>query len=299
VRLIGGHLAGVLVVVTCSVQPALAQPFEQAGLRAQGMGGAFVGVADDASAVWWNPAGLAAGPFFTVLVEHQQQPDPGEHVTALALAVPPLGVSYQRVREPVSAAAPAGNDRETESEVPQLRLLVAHVTGVTLLHSVTSGFVVGTTLKFVHGDVDERSTNRLDLDVGAHYRAGRLSAGLVVRNVTEPSFSAQREPEVTLERQVRAGIGVAAGRTTIAADVDLTDVVGAWPGRRVAVGAERRFGERFAARGGVRCRLRDGPDPWVSLGGSYAIRTGIWLDGFWGRSPDQDARWGIGARVAY
>ncbi len=30
-----------------------------AGARAKGMGGAFIGVADDATAVSWNPAGLA------------------------------------------------------------------------------------------------------------------------------------------------------------------------------------------------------------------------------------------------
>ena len=41
-----------------SAPPAAAQPFESSGVRAQGMGGAFVAVADDASATWWNPAGL-------------------------------------------------------------------------------------------------------------------------------------------------------------------------------------------------------------------------------------------------
>ena len=29
------------------------------------MSGAFVAVADDATAVWWNPAGLATGRFST------------------------------------------------------------------------------------------------------------------------------------------------------------------------------------------------------------------------------------------
>ena len=29
------------------------------GTRALGMGGAFVGLADDASAIYWNPAGLS------------------------------------------------------------------------------------------------------------------------------------------------------------------------------------------------------------------------------------------------
>ena len=35
-----------------------AQSFDQAGTRAKGMGGAFVAVADDATATWWNPAGV-------------------------------------------------------------------------------------------------------------------------------------------------------------------------------------------------------------------------------------------------
>ena len=33
------------------------------------MGGAFVGVADDASAIYWNPAGLAAGSYFSLVVD--------------------------------------------------------------------------------------------------------------------------------------------------------------------------------------------------------------------------------------
>lgn len=298
-RFIGCLVLGVLGG-TWAAQPAFAQPFEQAGVRAQGMGGAFVAVADDASAVWWNPAGLAAGPFFNLLVEHQQQPDPAGRVTGIAVATPPFGLSYQRVREFVSAEAAGGSDRETESGDLQLQALVAHVAGVTLLHSVTSGFVVGTTVKFVRGDVDGRGTNRLDVDLGVHYRVGGLGAGIVVRNLTEPAFNAPGGLEVTRERQARAGIALVVGEaTTIAADVDLTDVAGPWPGRRIAFGAERRFGQRLAARGGLRVRTSDGPDPWVSLGGSYAVKTGAWVDGFWGRSPDQDVRWGISARVAY
>src|SRR5574338_749306 len=78
---------------------AWAQPFEQAGVRAQGMGGAFVAVADDASAVWWNPAGLASGPFFSLLVGHQRQEEPDSRVTGFAIGTPPLGLSYMHLRE--------------------------------------------------------------------------------------------------------------------------------------------------------------------------------------------------------
>ena len=38
--------------------PSVAQTIESVGIRAQGVAGAFVAVADDATATWWNPAGL-------------------------------------------------------------------------------------------------------------------------------------------------------------------------------------------------------------------------------------------------
>jgi hypothetical protein len=287
------------MLVALHTSPAAAQPFEQAGVRAQGFGGAFVAVADDATAVWWNPAGLAGGPFFNVLLEHQQQADPGSRVNAFALATPPLGLSYQRVRQPVPAAALPGTDRQRERGDLHAGTIVVHDTGLTLLHSVTAGFVVGSTVKFVRANVDGRGTSRLDFDLGAHYRTGSLRAGIVIRHVTEPSFGLPDGGEFSRERQVRAGLAWAGPATVVAADLDLTDINGPWPGRRLAVGAEQRIGQRFAARGGVRVRTSNGPDPWVSLGGSYAMAAGLWLDGFWGRSPDQDARWGIGARVAY
>jgi long-subunit fatty acid transport protein len=48
--------------------PARAQTFGGIGTRAEGMGGAFVAVADDASAVYWNPAGIATGATFDLQV---------------------------------------------------------------------------------------------------------------------------------------------------------------------------------------------------------------------------------------
>src|SRR3954471_23584932 len=45
-----------------------AQIVESVGNRALGMGGAFVAVAADSTATWWNPAGLATGPYGDVSV---------------------------------------------------------------------------------------------------------------------------------------------------------------------------------------------------------------------------------------
>ena len=57
-------VCGLLCVCVVSAQStASGQVTELVGSSASGMGGAFVAVASDSSAVWWNPAGLAAGPF--------------------------------------------------------------------------------------------------------------------------------------------------------------------------------------------------------------------------------------------
>lgn len=51
-----------LAVVALATSPAMAQEdfnIMGSGARAHGMGGAFIGVADDATAVGWNPAGIA------------------------------------------------------------------------------------------------------------------------------------------------------------------------------------------------------------------------------------------------
>ena len=83
-----------------------AQSTESVGTRAQGMGGAFVGVADDASAVYWNPAGLAGGAYFSLVLDGntaRSVPDAepeGANRSGwlLALSMPALGLSYTRLQ---------------------------------------------------------------------------------------------------------------------------------------------------------------------------------------------------------
>lgn len=324
-------LLTVLALLLGSDGRALAQPFEEAGVRALGLGGAFVAVADDASAVWWNPAGLASGPFFNLILERQarrREPDPDaslltrsaidQSVTGFALATPPLGLSYYRTRY---TAVPAADERiGRESGNTPVRSLVTHQTGVTLAHSLTSALVVGSTLKFVRGvaaagmdverrtgavldraaDLVGRATNRFDADLGIHWNAGVLRAGLTVRHLAEPSFKAVDGQTFTLERQARAGAALALGaETTLSTDVDLTEQREDLAGRRVAFGIERRWLPRFALRGGVRTTTRSEGEKVFALGGSVAVRPGIWVDGFWSRGQDDDSRWGVAGRVAY
>src|SRR5439155_25886770 len=92
--------------------PARAQIYESVGIRAQGMGGAFVAVADDADATWWNPAGLAGGAYFSAIIEYGTAQDPSaatdvngsvlpswrSGARGFTVTFPSLGLSYYRLQ---------------------------------------------------------------------------------------------------------------------------------------------------------------------------------------------------------
>src|SRR5262245_11642446 len=110
--------------------PASAQTTSGVGVRAQGMGGAFTAVADDASAWWWNPAGLAGGPFFNALLEFDR-PDTStdDTVRGFSVAYPALGATYYRfplrhIRLSTSA--------ETSARIRQDADTALRVSGATL-----------------------------------------------------------------------------------------------------------------------------------------------------------------------
>ncbi len=58
------------------------RPLKWPVTRAPGMGGAFVAVASDSSATWWNPAGLAAGPFVDLSVSRNTARAGGDQAPA-------------------------------------------------------------------------------------------------------------------------------------------------------------------------------------------------------------------------
>jgi hypothetical protein len=300
------------------------------------MGGAFVAVADDASAAYWNPAGFAAGSFFSLVLDRTSasaEPDgrlvgQSQSGFLLALGAPALGISYYRLRGTTVFPATDELDDDPNLNGNFLRLdsLVTHHAGATLVQSVAQGVAVGATLKMVRGVagseiraeprsdlLDEgaallgRASNKFDADVGVMVSTGGLKAGLTVRNLFEPEFEAAGGGRLTLERQARAGVALmpVAG-WLVAADLDLlksTDVSG-HDRRDFALGAEGRVGRRaFVRAGGRMDTLGEGPGgraATFSVGGSYAILGGFLVDGQLTAGSRWGGRgWGLGARFVY
>lgn len=275
--------------------PAHGQIVETMGSPALGMGGAFVAVASDGTASWWNPAGFAAGPFVDIawgrnLTEADRRTPAWRHRSSwVTLGAPPIGFSHYRFRiTDIGTFGPTettSDDRQDGRVGVPLRTLSASQWGVTLVQTISQGVHVGTTLKYLRGAVDVghddgvsglgdrldagegldggMTESRFDLDVGVLGVAGPIRIGGVVRNVREPEFgSAAFVPDLpttrlTLPRQVRVGVAFAAEEMS---DMPLT----------VALDGDLRA---YDTATGARQVVALGAERWF-LGKRFALRAG-------------------------
>lgn len=303
---------------------AAAQPFEGPGTRAQGMG-AFVAIADDASAVYWNPAGLGSGAYFSLLLDRTDaEATPSGDVRGgarsnwlLALSAPVVGLSYYRLR--LTTVQPRTSSTSGSSRVESL---VTHHAGATFVQSLSDRITVGATVKLVRGVADafdavgtpERllddplpmglASNRFDLDAGIMVTGDLLKAGLTVRNLTEPEFATGSDGELQLERQARAGVAVPLTRRwTAALDFDLTRNRGPFGDiRTLAIGAEGRLTARALARGGLQFNTtgEHGRTPVATVGASYAALGSLLVDAHFSTGSERGfSGWGLAGRVVF
>jgi len=281
-----------------------AQPaFETVGERALGMAGAFVAVADDSTAVHWNPAGLVHGGPAGMTIgwdrfqfgksDGPMTPGSTRRGTAFtSLGSWPVGVSFGRFNNTSIATDLDG--------VPQTVRLRVNQYGLTMLQTLIEGVVIGGTVKYLRGnvasgpshgfsnedafesldEVDGHTTNTFDVDLGLMIDMDKVRIGAVFKNLTTPEFTEVPVPATTLQKQFRMGVAVLpTDGLTLAMDIDL-DTVDLWGDlrRNIAFGGESHLGGRMAVRGGVRWSL-EGLKRTVWAGGaSVAIRPGMWID---------------------
>jgi hypothetical protein len=291
-----GVVAMALVVLTPAVGHA--QIYESVGIRAQGMSGAFVAVADDATATWWNPAGLAAGGYINAVLEFNRIEDSSHsRATGFALTVPSLGLSYYRLSlrgmRTIHTTVSSSGDRQDEGVVNQF--------GVTVGQSLGNHLVIASTAKLVHG----LDTTKGDIDAGVMVVYGRFRAGGAAKNLR----NAQLGEDVLFSpgRQVRAGVSFKAGSAssadlTLALDGDLTTtptVVG--DVRHLTTGIEAwLFKKTVGLRGGTGFNTVGDPRWSSSAGVSAAFRSGMYADVQLTRGDDVTRNgWGFDLRVTF
>jgi len=264
-------------------------PLESVGSRAQGMAGAFVAVADDASAPVWNPAGLATGAPAGGVFELTRFQSRNRDSLFGSIVSWPLGLSYLR------QSAEFNGSTFTSSTF-----------GINVLQTVVDGLVVGANLKYVRGTVEDagsHSSGEFDIDLGAMADFQKARIGVTLKNLRQPGFTNVAGIATRLPRQIRAGAAwLPKDGLTLALDLDL-DTVGLWDGPRrgLAVGGEARVSPRVTARGGVRWNLEDDLNrPAYSAGASLKLSASVWLDAHYTYSENRRERaFGAALRAGY
>lgn len=287
------------------------------------MGGAFVAVANDASAYHWNPAGSMKGGSISSTVEWgslhfgnpSQAPVPGMSVESSAISSligSPMGVSYGHLE----FAQVVGVRADGSAVVESLRV---HHIGATASQTLFPGVVVGATAKFLRGQavsgdswaetaggaLDDAlglsglSSSHFDLDVGVMAKFGPVRAGATLKNVLQPSFTGANGLSMRLPRLIRAGVALVPNDgLTLAFDMEL-DTADPLVGlrRMMALGGEFSLGSHVALRGGLRWSRDGGWQPVWAGGASLRVFKGSWVDGYATYSASYDRGFGVALRV--
>jgi hypothetical protein len=158
------------------------------GARAEGMGGAFVAVADDASAVFWNPAGIARLEEDKTQLLGNVATWPADlkfyqgtvvfHVKGLPGAVALHARSLSMSQEPERTAyRPDGTGLTFDAGYSTF--------GLTYARSLTDKFTVGLNANLVQLGLAEFKQSTVTFDLGTLYDVGTLGMkiGMGIQNI--------------------------------------------------------------------------------------------------------------------
>jgi len=166
------------------------------GARGVGMGESFVAVANDASALSWNPAGLVQGTDDEVIVSHTEYVADIDHDF--------LGVAYHLSASDVVGASFGSlhmKDMEVTTETQPLGtgryFTFGDVAfGLTYSRKMTDQFSFGATVRYVEETLDVLKMRSVMVDLGTFYWTGLGSTRFAV---VITNFGADVAPRGTVE----------------------------------------------------------------------------------------------------
>lgn len=191
--LIAGLLAFMLPANAIATEPfakvgTFAMQFLKLGVsaRATGMGSAFTAIADDATATYWNPAGIVDVTRTNVSLNHTFWPadvslDYATAVFSLPFLPGAWGVSARALSiDPQierTIFLPEGTGQEFDAGDMSF--------GISYAQYFTDKFSAGSTIHFIHSGLAEKSVNTYAIDFGLIYRIGfrGMRLGMMIQSL--------------------------------------------------------------------------------------------------------------------
>ncbi|MBI4670026.1 MAG: PorV/PorQ family protein [Elusimicrobia bacterium] len=152
------------------------------GARPTALGESFVGVADDANALYWNPAGLAnLDSLETTLTAAALFEDIYYGFAGVSKNIPKLkgslgfSVTYlgmDKMKGFDASGNPASDYTARDTAV-----------GVSYGRRLMENVSLGGTIKTIRQEIETESAGGFGIDLGALYRLDKIGAGITIRNI--------------------------------------------------------------------------------------------------------------------
>ncbi|MBN2007942.1 PorV/PorQ family protein [candidate division KSB1 bacterium] len=248
-------IIAILVAIAPSTRAGNGMAFLKigAGSRAVGMGEAFTAVSNDASATFWNPAGLAALTDGQVMFTNNRWIQDitnnfatvGFHIGNTAVGLSYIGTNIGGIEA-----------RNYASENPLTEIDAQNVmVGLSLARQISPILQVGATIKYLYEKIYLNTASGVALDLGTIYQTpiAGLSVGATIQNLG--AMSKFKNESTKLPLTMRTGVAYSRSSTS-------------WMGWTISADAVQIFDEAFHLHTGVEWFMKQ-----------FALRVG-YLSGY-------------------
>lgn len=219
-----------------------------AGARSLGLGKTFVGIADDASAVYWNPAGLAQlKQKELVALQNKLYVDTDYSFLAFAtpLKIGTVGIGLVNLNSTGFQLRDEYNYALGEGGVNESAALVSFAKQFTINRKQLA---IGATAKIVKQNVDSRKDTGYGVDIGLLSNHKNLNLGFALQNIIAPRILLKNKEDI-YPLSVTLGIGYKALQDKLLLTMDINKTENR--SLKFHLGSEYVIANLFALRAGI------------------------------------------------